>query len=434
MDGLAIVNSGERLNKTILLYLIILISFCDNIFLPIDVGFDFRIQYIGLTIGLSLFLLATKSVKIDVSHLFIYLFLWCLYLLVAVFKGYNFILFIKQFILINLLLALYYLLINFYSFNIRRIFKAYLNIASLGAIVGIIQFFSLLVGFKAGYDYSYLGFEMRNLDPKSLRIQSWLEEPSFLVYTIIPAAFIAIYNLFFSRKKYFISKLKSVFIILALLLTQSAIAYLGLFLIILLIVTSKYSFFKKPLIIISIALFIVSIASYLYNIPIIKSKIDDTVDMVLAPNPDINKINLSTYAMYSNFKVATESFKNDPIFGTGIGTYENIYDKYIDQAVPDNIFKYEYQLNRKDGDSLFLRLLVEGGILCIILFLTFTFYYRIKWNSNSGKDLNLWLINNGIFILILLRLLRMGHYTVLSFPLFLLIYYYSKRESRKKMR
>ena len=142
------------------------------------------------------------------------------------------------------------------------------------------------------------------------------------------------------------------------------------------------------------------------------------------------KINLSTFAIFSNFLVTKESLSNNPLIGSGIGTHALNYDKYIGiYFSEDNIWR-EMELNREDANSLMLRLLSETGIIGAALFLLFILHYSIPYKEHAlanGNNYYLWMINNGILASIILRLVRFGNYTVLGFPFFLLLFIFSYR-------
>ncbi len=170
----------------------------------------------------------------------------------------------------------------------------------------------------------------------------------------------------------------------------------------------------------------------IYNIPAVKFRVDDTYNLFSAKNvskEEINKTNLSTYALYSNYRVTKEAFLKNPLFGTGIGTYEDNYYMYINKIIPKTPIREKYHLNDKDANSLFMRMLVEIGLIGVIIFLLFTFFNRVNFSSNNIDQRFFWAFNNGIFVLIVLRLLRQGHYTSLGFIMFIMLYYFLKKEA-----
>ncbi len=110
----------------------------------------------------------------------------------------------------------------------------------------------------------------------------------------------------------------------------------------------------------------------MYKTPDIKFRVDDTVKLFFDKNvtgKDVDRINLSTYAFYSNYKVTKETIKHNPMFGTGLGTYEYNYDKYLKKTIPESSFRKYYKINRKDANSMFFRILSETGLFGTMLLL-----------------------------------------------------------------
>ena len=161
-----------------------------------------------------------------------------------------------------------------------------------------------------------------------------------------------------------------------------------------------------------------------YTVPNIKLRIDDTL---YAVSNDITKedvylnVNLSTYALLSNFYVTQHAVASAPLLGSGVGTYELAYDNIL----PEHMKAY-WTLNRSDANSMGFRLAVEVGLIGFLAVVYFLYHFRVKrlvtWSVE--KEI-LWVINNGILIMILLWLIRSGHYSIHGRILFVLMYYYS---------
>ncbi|MCM5663487.1 O-antigen ligase family protein [Galbibacter mesophilus] len=325
---------------------------------------------------------------------------------------------------INLMFS--YFLLSSYRFDLKVLYKDYFKIIKIVCYFSVIQLISIIISFKWGADLSYLGFEMGNFEISNLRLQGWFEEPSFLVYMLIPALYFAVYKILDRNNFSFISLRYSILIISILLLTFSSTGYLALLFTILSVMLTKYNFFKKP-----ISLFILTVTSIallvcLYNINDVKTRVDDTIGLFFdsdVTKEDIDSKNLSTYALYSNFMIVKEASKKYPILGSGLGSHVKNYDFYLDKVIPDSNFKTYYKLNRSDANSLILRLISELGLFGLFIFLIYIFRYRVK--SAEKGDLFYFCISNGIFILFLSRAIRQGHYTSLGFIMFILIYFFA---------
>jgi hypothetical protein len=126
--------------------------------------------------------------------------------------------------------------------------------------------------------------------------------------------------------------------------------------------------------------------------------------------------------------VAIESVKEYPLFGTGLGSFEAAYEKH--SLTKDlEVMAYDFEFNVTDGNSLFVRMMVElggVGILLIIILMVKGFIYLRK----EDEFIEYKIISQAILILILLNLLRQGNYFLNGFPLFILIYYYNWKQYR----
>lgn len=405
--------------------------FLDNLYLPIQLGFDFRLNYIIYLAFIIYYLITYQKIRLSVRSIVTLMILGGFLFLIPLLKGGAVSGFVKQSLLIVFNLAFSVCLLNAYRFDLRKVCKDYLTIVKVIGVVSIVQFISLKVGFLYGADFSYLGFDMGNFDFAIQKgIQAWFQEPSFLAYAIMPAVFIALSDLFGISSM--LGKRNAIFILIVLVLSWSSTGILGLLIALAIVLFSKYPILKKPIYLVLMISLLPILAIVAYQVPEVKNRIDDTASLFLNDHPtieDIDKTNLSTYALYSNYRVTKKTFSQNILLGTGLGTYEENYDRYINTVIPESPIRDRYQLNKKDANSLMLRLLVETGVLGLLFISLFLYNKRIRFETimTVGNGY-LWAFNNGILVLILLRLLRQGHYTSLGFVLFLLVFYFSKKE------
>jgi hypothetical protein len=417
--------------KRIVLKTGLLFVLLDN-FIKLDTGFDFRGQYILYLLFIGLVLASGKRLMIKRSVIVSFIVVMVVSSMAILTHPENLNDFLKQGILIAFNLIFCIALLNAYDFDLQKLFKDYIDLITLAAIVGVVQLVGLASGIIYLADYSFLGFNMGNFSMDYQRIQSWFEEPSVMVYAFCPVLFVSIARLF--RLTQLISIGRALFLSAVFVLTMSSIGALGILLTLIIVTQAKYPLLKRPhLVVLSIIL--ISITGFLlYSIEEIKLRVDDTIALFFSDDvsiEDIEAANLSTYALYSNFKVAKAAFRDNPVFGTGLGSYENSYEKYLREVVPPAKVREQYQLNKKDANSLFLRIAAELGLCGLILMTVFVVKNRIKYSRairQGGAALNLWAINNGLLVLIILRLCRQGHYTMLGFVLFILAYFYLKAE------
>ncbi|WP_196895405.1 O-antigen ligase family protein [Aureivirga marina] len=415
--------------------------FFDNMYLPINLGFDFKLIYIFMIIFIAYAMSIVGTIKIRKEDIQIITLLLLILGINLITNLANIAFFIKQSIGISVSFIYSFLLISVYKFDFKKIIKDYILIVILATIIGLSQFFFSNINKNHWGDLSFLGFDQGNREflKPPYRIHAWFMEPSFFVYAITPILFIAMARLFNITK--IISKFLAILIIIAVILSKSAIGFLGIFAVLGLIILAKYSFVKNPAVLFGASIFILLISIVIYQIPKVKERIDDSLSLVISDrvtSKQIDNLNLSSYALYSNYKVTVEAFKENPILGSGLGSYEKQYDKYINNVMPPNTFtENKITLNRGEANSFFQRFLSETGLVGIAFYLWFIFHYKIKYPKNflENKDLVLlWCFNNGLFVLFILRLLRNGHYLHLGIEFMWIMYYLTYLKFKKEQK
>lgn len=417
---------GMTVRKLGLLFILL-----DNLFVPVNLGFDFRVHYILYFLFIFYYVFTYRTIKLRAAYLINLVILLFIFSLAPIMKGTGFLEFTKQLLLLSFNLIFCFLLMNSYQFDVKKIFIDYIHLVYIAAIVGIIQILSQIAGFKYGADYSYLGFDMQHFNMQNWKIQSWFQEPSFLAIAFTPAAFVGIARLFNLTEM--VSIRKTVVIITVLILSQSSVGLIGLLISLFIVITTRYSILRSPIFITSSLTILILVGIAFYSIPQVKVRADDTARLFFDKHvsaEDIEGANLSTYSMYSNFKIVQASFLDNPILGAGLGTYESIYFRYINVVLPPNNITKNYALNERDANSMLLRMLAELGLFGLLVLGWFLFSNRIGVDIKKHNQLQIdyWIINSAVFVLFCIRLLRQGHYTMLGFMLFVLIYFYSKKQ------
>lgn len=423
------ISAESSLINKIALFFILL----DNVYVPVDLGFDFRVQYLLYTLFIFFYIVYYRKVRLSAKTFIQLTAIFLLLALIPIVKSSGYLPFMKQSALIFFNLLFAFALVNAYKFDIKKLFLDYVDLIFLASIVGAVQMISFVIGFKYGADFSYLGFDMYNLRMNNWKIQSWFQEPSFLAYAFLPVIFVCISRLFNITKV--ISKGKAIFIITVFILSLSSVGLVGLLIALVIVVNTKYSIFRKPHIAIVLLTVVVLTGWGFYSIPQVKLRVDDSAKLFFddrITKEDINKANLSTYALFTNFRVTVASFKDNVLLGTGLGTYESTYDKYIGEVIPRGDVRKKYEMNKKDANSMLFRLTSEVGLIGLFLLTIFLIGNRVSINLKVANDFKVeyWMISNGILVLFLARLLRQGHYTMLGFAVFVILYFLAKNESR----
>lgn len=347
--------------------------------------------------------------------------------------------FFKIYLNIAINLLFYSCVIAYYNFNVEEMFRRYLKGAVLVCIYGIIELVAWKTGWFSLITLHNFGFNKWGVTPGGLgiRVNSTYPEPSYFAEYISPAAFSAVYNLFIKKNTY-LKVWESWIILIAFLLSFSSLAYTGLFITIIILLLNfgliRYFFIAIPVLIV---LFIV-----LYNnVEEFRGRVDGMkivfIDEYLLEEKNkeaensqafmarqwrvLSKVHGSPLVLYNNYYVAMQNFKNNPLFGSGLGSHEIAYQKYNLNYL---ISKW-YVLNAPDANSMGVRIISElglMGILFMILFIKNFFVYR---NLNIPND-SRWLISGALLTIILIQLLRNGNYTYAGFIFFMLLYYYNK--------
>jgi hypothetical protein len=411
--------------KQLINYLMVVTLFLDNLVLFTG-PFDFYLYYLVYLLFLIYYAFLGSRITFNRNFFIILLLIIGISLIKTALNGYPSSPVIKQFLSISFSSIVYYLFIRYNDFNVTDIFKIYLQLAFWICVIGIVQQFLFIIGFHAVNPiYTY-------------KLSSVMSEPSHLAIMLSPAFFVA-FNRWLDGSLSPITKSRSIVIILAYLLTFSGVALLGIVIAGTLIgkkylvMTKKY-LLLVPLVILMIYFILISA----YKIPDIQLRVDDTWKVITARTPQSNSstVNMSTFALFSNYLVAKEAFLRNPFFGTGLGTHSVSYDRYINKLFPENNEVMEYQihmaLNHKDANSLLIRLISEAGLFGVGLFLTYLVKNMLNFKSNCEENYLYWLINNSILVFFILRLIRFGNYSALGFFLFFFMYYLTYKQAKKK--
>jgi O-antigen ligase len=150
---------------------------------------------------------------------------------------------------------------------------------------------------------------------------------------------------------------------------------------------------------------------------------------------EASSLNSSSFAIFSNYMVAKASFSDNPLTGTGLGTHEKNYlAKFGNFFDKDFLIRYG-AFNANDANSLFLRLMSETGLLGLSLFFIFLFKNFLWLRGYDNRELRAYTVmNQGIFIWFVVRLVRTGNYFGNGFFLFFFIYYFSCKIVKMKLR
>lgn len=350
--------------------------------------------------------------------------------LIQIYMGNNeLFLFFKIFGATFFLVSFYYYVLHAFNLDVDYLFSLYMKGAYFVTIIGLIQTISFYANFGLGYDYSWFFNKWMAVVDKegTFRMNSIFPEASQYAIVLAPAGFVAIHNLLL-RKEIYINKYQSLAIIIGMILTTSSLAFNAIFISIALL-TLNYGKFINFLIAMIALVFLVNLA-YIYSYDF-RSRVDSAYGLWIDNELSIDNVNNSSFVLYNNYHVALENIRAGTLnffFGTGLGSHPLAFDKYSITNASDII---DFNNNRLDGNSMFVRLLSETGITGVFFMLYFLFKFYTKRNF-AYMESNYWIISNGLFILIFLYFLRQGNYFINGFPFFMWMYYYTYKKNIEK--
>lgn len=285
------------------------------------------------------------------------------------------------------------------EFSVKKVFKVYLDLAFIVAIIAIPMYF----------------FEINSFS--KFRLNGILTEPAHYAAIMLPA----VYS--FLRNKNFY---KLTVLVITIFLSKSSIGYIGLALIIL-IPLIKMRFFMKYA---WITLFILGGSAYFLstqwhkpvdenqsNVLLLRLKETARSLNALSTGELEENTNLSSYAFLSNSFVTNKIIRNYPL-GTGLGSYQYVYEKYYPLLKPPPylIQLKQSKINKTDANSLMLRILSDFGVFAVFILLFFILR-SVKLFRMNGK-----IIQQSTFFYLIVKLIREGHYFPPEFYFFLLIF------------
>ncbi len=407
------IKSKAKTNSWILVAIYLSIFICSYVFFKNP--FEFYLGYLIYIVLLPVFIYR-YGFNSSLVGIFLVLFITGLF---NIMLGANTaVLFFKVFTGLVLAYFFYYYVILEFNYDVVQLFKWYLKGAYICAVIGLIQFISFQIGFRPGYDFSWI-FNKWGLiigGNFGIRINSVFPEPTYLASTLSAAFFVSVYNLF-RRDTFYLSKLQCVVIIAAYILSFSGVGQLGVFLSLIFLGVS-FGFLRYMLLIIPLALILFN---FLYNnVQEFKGRYDGIVGLFSGEEFKLGKTHGSSFILYNNYQVTLKNFQTNPFFGSGIGSHPVAFEKY---SLARNFKVFGFNANGADANSMLLRLISETGLFGtgIFLFITFRCYVR----RDDRYDSDHWIVSNAILVMILLNLLRQGHYFLLGFPFFFLLYYFN---------
>ena len=409
----------------------------DFIILRYRIPFDFYVYYLVFILSIFYYIRTKKSLNLIPRWFSISIFMLIGTTLLICLASNTFSLgVLKQVIGLLFTSIAYYTFIAYNNFEIKRIFRMYVFLAFFVALEGLLEEFLNMNGI-------HINAKMRMTDFGLYRIFGIMGEPYFLAVVILPALFFV-----FSKSTNFervISKFSNISLVLSItlcfILTFSSAGVIGIGGIVLFWLYNKKFLSLTNWKIIFLPVFLLIIGYSFFGIQNTWKEFNIKYTQTLGAftnnstrKEDIEKLNTSSFALYSNFVIAKESFSERPLTGSGLGTHEANYKKHFDKYFDSDFIVRYGVFNSADANSLFVRLMSETGLMGLGLFFTFLIKNFLRRQGYDDKELRDYtLINQGVFILMLVRLVRTGNYFGNGFFLFFFLYYVSYKIVKKRI-
>lgn len=327
--------------------------------------------------------------------------------------------FLIQFGSIFISYLFYYNIVKRYK--VMKVVKRYCQVAFVFSMYGIIQEVFALMGNYQLFRLYFLVSGMKESGAgfgRFIRVNGLCTEAFNFALLLMPAVYVALHSFLYKDKSIY-NKMMSAVVIIAFLLTFSSAGYVCLGIAVLLVVNENKKTIcmrkKRNYLIRDVILLTVIVGSFIWayiNLPYFTLRIKDTL-YALSRVENLEKYNLSTYALISNAVVAKNILLSTGGIGVGFGSFASNYGRYSGGL--DNSF-WGYGINSLDGANLIIRLTAELGIIGFLLIFWFMARYR-----RYVKIENKW-ISNLVLIELIMRLLRVGNYTFLGLGLFFCLY------------
>lgn len=358
------------------------------------------VDYIAYPMYLIYILCLLLSVKISVDKTVFLAFLYVLgsSILAKVVLGLKLLPLVKQFLPIVLIYGIVSYSIN--RIGPERLFEWYLKGAFISAIIGLFQF--VMKFFNVKVLTVFTGYF----------VDSVAEEPSHYAAIVLPAL---VYSFMFWRKHI----IEFIVILVAVVLTFNLTAYLVSALMILIIFGRLvWMFFLLPL--------LYYFGTYVYEvIPNFQLRIDGVIHYLNVKSyKDLHGTPLS---FFSNWAVAMETLRMNPLFGSGLGGHEEMYYRYFSTNSFSQL-DYLLGLNAKSAHSLSIRVISELGVIGFSLYA-----YLLSWPLRWREHKTYYAIGLGCLSHFFCKTLKLGNYFDLGTPFFILLIYFIGREIHSRI-
>lgn len=338
--------------------------------------------------------------------------------------------FFKVFVGLSASYLFFYYVVFQVGLRLHTLFKFYLAGGLFCALVGIGQVLSFFVGFRPGYDFSWI-LDTWGVVPGGLfgiRVSTFFGEPTYHAMFLSGAVFVALHDLLYRKKQYFFNGLSASLMIIGVYVSFSG-TIIGSLVLSVVLIGLNYGFIRYAIFGFPVAAII--LIQLVQSSDEFRRRYEGTVNIFIdSPTEAFNvfKYHGSSVILYNNFYIAKENFKRNFLFGTGLGSHPVAVEKY---SLTKDVKTKGFTLNTKDANSMFNRLMSETGLFGLLLFSFILVKFFVSRKREEPEDDYLWLISSACLVVIFVNLLRQGHYFLNGFPFYIWMYTRSYLEREK---
>lgn len=387
-----------KINKWNLInYIIAFIPFSSLMTVETIIG-DFNYYLYPICFCFFICVLTIRKYILILLVLFVFL---CLCTLQKVLLSYPILPLYKQFFPIVCIYMVLYFIVN--KLGYLKVFVAYVNIAVIVSILGILQFII------------YLLTKSYAISPYGYRVSSIITEPSHLAIVLLPAFVYSIFHYLNGRNRLF----SLLFIVCCLFLTQSLSVLIALLIVFPFLISRKLLIKIFPILLIFLPL-ILSEAMQDENLVHRVNAIEN----VLSGNYDYLSGQETVYSALTNLRVSIYSFTSSYGLGVGLGGHPYSYDKYYSDKPEIYSRTLSFGINKLNGHNLLFRFISEFGIFFIVMML----YVVVVFIRSS------YLFKDPIFlaclVYIVARFIKLGGYFDHGLPVFIIVMFLIFKEAK----
>jgi len=304
--------------------------------------------------------------------------------------------FLQQAVGITLCSLYFHLFFSNTSYSVKSIVRLYVACSYWVAVLGLV-----------------LSAIITAIDGKYFPVQSILTEPAHFCTAVMPALYFSLSEAIWQRRE----KRRAFVLFLAVAMSGSSTGFFGIF------VTGLLLARRRPLISIVVAGFMALAGLGLYTFDThFRVRIDDTISG--ANGFDLSGGNLTSYAFLSNLYVSWHAFQDHPIAGYGPGAHQIAHEKYIGDLPALGSLEQYIETDKRDANSLFLRITSEFGLAGLALVAWFLKRFSVPAASDNSE------MSAAITTYLAMKLLREGHWFSPEMYFFVWLYVLVCQESR----